>query len=448
MSDLGAITLAILVTFVGAEIGKKFKYPRVIGQLVISFVLAIPAIKVLFPEASIEVIGILAELGVIFLLLLTGFELNLKEFQKNKKDAAIIAFSAAVIPFLFGFSLGMWMGYEWKTSLVIGACMAVTAEGTTVALLLEMKQMKTKLASIILGAGIIDDAFEIIFLTLIFFLANTHGAGDAVNNQSFWEVVGKYELFIIGIWWAFRLVPKWIDKVKHKHTKVSLLSSMITVGMLVAFFSEFVGIGAVFGAFIAGLILQKSFFDPKTREKDVQDLRIFVFAFIVPFFFVNIGLNFDYNAVINNPQLTIAILVLAILGKIIGTLITHPFVSLSFKQLHLVGWGLNSRGVMELVLAHIALDAGLITIELYSAIVFMAITTTLLFPFIFKFILERNPNIMNEDFFQEKKKIKHKSKSKTEHKKKHKKETKKVSHKKLVKTSKKKVSKTSKKNKK
>lgn len=392
MSELGAITLALLVTFLGAEIGKKFKYPRVIGQLTISFILAIPAIKVLFPQASIDVIAILAELGVIFLLLLTGFELNIKEFQKNKKEAAIIALFAAVIPFSFGALLAYFLDYSWQTSVVLGACLAVTAEGTTVAVLLEMKKMKTRLASIILGAGIIDDAFEILFLTLIFFLANTSTGVDSSSNL--WEIIGKYELFVIGIWWAFRLVPKWINKVKGVNTKVSLLSSMITIGMLVAFFSEFVGIGAVFGAFIAGLILQKSFFDSKTREKDTQDLRTFVFAFIVPFFFVNIGLNFDYHAIINNPILTSSILVLAILGKIIGTLLTKPFVNLTFQQLHLIGWGMNSRGVMELVLAHIALEAELISIELYSAIVFMAIITTLLFPFIFKSILEKHPRIM------------------------------------------------------
>ncbi len=404
MSELGAITLAILVTFLGAEIGKKFKYPRVIGQLAISFIMAIPAIKKLFPEASIEVIAILAELGVIFLLLLTGFELNIKEFKKNKKEAAIIALFAALIPFGLGFTLGYFLGLGWETSIVLGACMSVTAEGTTVALLLEMKQMKTRLASIILGAGIIDDAFEIIFLTLIFFLANTHSGVDPnMDASSFWEIFGKYELFIIGIWWGFRLIPKWIQKLKHGHAKVSLLSSMITVGMIIAFFSEFVGIGAVFGAFIAGLILQKSFFDSKTRDKDTQDLRIFVFAFIVPFFFVNIGLNFDYQSIINNPILTISIFLVALLGKIIGTILTKPFVNLSFKQLHLVGWGMNSRGVMELVLAHIALEAKIISVEIYSAVVFMAITTTVIFPFVFKKILEKNPNIMNENLLKKEK---------------------------------------------
>ncbi len=394
MSELGAITLAVLVTFLGAEISKKLHYPRVIGQLVISFVLAIPSVKILFPEASIEVISILAELGVIFLLLLTGFELNVKEFKKNKKESIFIAFFAAITPFCLGFLLGTLLGFKWDTSLVLGACMSVTAEGTTVALLLEMKQIKTRLSSIILGAGIIDDVFEILFLTIIFFLANTQSGAD--TSFSFWEVFGKYELFVIGIWLAFRFIPRWIQAIKKTDKKVSLLSAMITIGMLIAFFSEFVGIGAVFGAFIAGLILQKSFFNPLTREKDTQDLHIFVFAFIVPFFFVNIGLNFDYQSIIQNPILTISILITAIIGKIAGTMFTKPFVNLSLQQLHLVGWGLNSRGVMELVLAHIALTANLISTELYSAIVFMAIATTLLFPFAFRAIIKRNPNIMNE----------------------------------------------------
>ncbi len=387
MSELGAITLAILVTYLGAEIARKLNYPRVIGQLVISFLLAIPAVKILFPAASIEVISILAELGVIFLLLLTGFQLNLSEFKKNKRESLVIAVFAAVVPFLLGFFLGQLWHFGWQTSLVLGACMAVTAEGTTAALLIEMKQMKTRLSSIILGAGIIDDAFEILFLSLIFFLANT--SPGAENTHTFWEVVGKYELFIIGIWLAFHFLPKWIQRVQQTQTTVSLISTMITVGLLIAFFSEFVGIGSVFGAFIAGLILQKSFFNPKTRDKDTRALRIFVFAFIVPFFFVNIGLNFDYQALINNPVLAASVLVIALIGKIAGTLLTRPFVNLTYSQLHLIGWGLNSRGVMELVLAHIALEANLISTELYSAIVFMAITTTLIFPFVFKAIIKK-----------------------------------------------------------
>jgi Kef-type K+ transport system membrane component KefB len=299
---------------------------------------------------------------------------------------------AAVIPFLLGFILGHLWHFGWQTSLVLGACMAVTAEGTTAALLLEMKQMKTRLASIILGAGIIDDAFEILFLSLIFFLANM--SAGAENTHSFWEVVGKYELFIIGIWLAFHFLPKWIQKVQQTQTTVSLISTMITVGLLIAFFSEFVGIGSVFGAFIAGLILQKSFFNPKTRDKDTKALRIFVFAFIVPFFFVNIGLNFDYHALLSNPVLTASVLVMALIGKIFGTLMAKPFVNLSYSQLHLIGWGLNSRGVMELVLAHIALEANLISTELYSAIVFMAIATTLIFPFVMKAMIKKDPKIM------------------------------------------------------
>lgn len=393
MSELGAVTLAILVTYLGAEIGHKLNFPRVIGQLVISFVLAIPAVKILFPEESIEVISILAELGVIFLLLLTGFQLNLTEFKKNKHESLIIAMLAAIVPFSFGFLLGQFWHFSWQTSLVLGACMAVTAEGTTAALLLEMKQIKTRLASIILGAGIIDDAFEILFLSLIFFLANT--SVDVENTHTFWEVVGKYELFIIGIWFAFHFIPKWIQKIQRTETTVSLISTMITIGLLIAFFSEFVGIGSVFGAFIAGLILQKSFFDPATRDKDTRTLSVFVFAFIVPFFFVNIGLNFDYYALINNPILTASVLVMALLGKIMGTMIAKPMVNLSYQQLHLIGWGLNSRGVMELVLADIALKANLISTELYSAIIFMAIATTLIFPFIFKAIIKKNPAIMN-----------------------------------------------------
>jgi Kef-type K+ transport system membrane component KefB len=162
-----------------------------------------------------------------------------------------------------------------------------------------------------------------------------------------------------------------------------------------AVLSEFVGLGALLGAFIAGIILQKSFVTEKNRKIESKDLRLFVFSFIIPFFFVNIGLHFDYHVFLHSLFLTGVIVVVAIIGKLLGTFLTKPFVKLSWKQLHLIGWGMNSRGVMELIMAHIALSAGLIPESLYSAIVFMAIFTTVLFPFIFRKILKHNPQIMN-----------------------------------------------------
>ncbi len=390
MNELSCITIALLITFLGSELAHKFKYPRVIGQLVISFILAIPFIKEFFTEDSIRIIHTLSELGVLFLLLLTGFKIDLHELNGNKKDASVIAIFAAVIPFLLGMGLAKFLGYSLTTGFVLGACMAVTAEGTKVAILLEMKKIKTRLANIMLGAGILDDIFEILFLGIIVMMAR-----GATTNNHILLIFSKFLAFILFIYASFKLVPHLIAKLRNQSTKVPLLRAMIIIGLSIAVFSEFVGLGAVLGAFIAGIILQKSFFIPGNRDLEAKNLELFSFAFIVPFFFVSIGLNFDYQALINNPLLTLSVLGIATGGKLIGTFAAKPFTNLTWTQLNLTGWGMNSRGVMELILAQLAFSAGLINVDLYSAIVFMAITTTTIFPFAFRRILKKHPDVMN-----------------------------------------------------
>jgi len=390
MSELASLTIALLIAFFGAVFAKRCGYPRILGQLAASFVLAIPLVHEFFSLRSIDAISLFSDLGIIFLLLLTGFEMNLADFQKNRKDAGIIAFFGAVFPFLLGFLTGEFLfGLDFSASLVLGMCLSVTAEGTTVALLVETKTLKTRLGNIILGAGILDDFFEVFFLALLLFLAHDKGGGGADFLFSMGKILGFLAILFV----AFHFLPRFFQK-KLSHTEeVPLLTTMIIIGLSLAVFSEFAGLRAVFGAFVAGVLLQKSFLGKK-KETEAKDLELLVFGFIVPFFFINIGMHFEFSALFQNPILVLAVLVLAVLGKVVGTLLAKPFVSLSLPQLHLIGWGMNSRGVMELVLAQIAFSAHLISADLYSAIVFMAIITTVTFPFVFKKILEKNPGIM------------------------------------------------------
>lgn len=389
-SPLTAIALALLITFIGAEIARKLKYPRVIGQLMASFILAIPVIQHFFISSSGDTIQVLSELGVIFLLLLTGFELNLEDLKKNKREASFIAFFAAITPFTFGLVTAHFLGWGWKVALVLGACLSVTAEGTKVAILIETDKLNTKIGNIMLGAGILDDIFEILFLSIILILSHPNTGQISLTTP-----LAKIIAFAIGIVIVLKWLPKFIQKITRCSNIINLLNGMIVIGLLMSILSELVGLGSIFGAFLAGILLQKSSFSPGNREQEAQSLRLLSFAFIIPFFFVNIGLNFDYRGLIDTPLLTIGIVLIAILGKILGTLAVKPFVNLSWKQLYLIGWGMNSRGVMELVMAQIALANGLIGKDLYSAIVFMAIITTTIFPFVFKRALRTDPKIMD-----------------------------------------------------
>lgn len=391
MSSLFAITFSLLVAFVFSEIFYRLNFSRVIGQMFGGLILAIPFIKSnIFQGNANLLIENLASLGVVFLMLLTGIEIDIEKMKKNSRDSILIATFSAIIPFLLGLSLGIFMKLELITSFILGACLAVTAEGTTVSILLELKKLKTKIGSIILEAGLIDDIFEIIFLTAVVILAK-----DGSLTENIYILPLKIFVFFIIVSLAYKIIPKIVQNLEKDKSDIALFNLTIIIGLLFAIFAELAGVSSILGAFLAGIILQKSFGIKKDEMHDEKNLKMITFGFIIPFFFIYIGINFDYATIINNPQLSLIVLSIAIAGKILGALLVKPFSKLSFKQLHLIGWGMNSRGVMELVIAEIARSNNLISNELFSAIVFMAISTTLIFPFVIRLMVKLNPKIMN-----------------------------------------------------
>ncbi|MBU0727433.1 cation:proton antiporter, partial [Patescibacteria group bacterium] len=121
----------------------------------------------------------------------------------------------------------------------------------------------------------------------------------------------------------------------------------------------------------------------------------YLFIFVIPFFFVSMGLNFDPSALWVNPKILIIIISIAFLGKFIGTFLSKPFTKLNWKKLYIVGCAMNSRGAIELALALIAFRTNLIPIEIYSGLIMMTLITTIIFPFLIVPLIKKNPKIMN-----------------------------------------------------
>lgn len=159
--------------------------------------------------------------------------------------------------------------------------------------------------------------------------------------------------------------------------KFHLQENLMTLGIIVAFFA---GLG------IRNFLKREHFL--KTAEH-----MLFI---IVPFFFISIGLRFEFSALALSPFIILAIVLLGFAGKMAGALLSKHYTDFSYKQLYLVGWAMNSRGAVGLGLAIIALEEGLIGKDIYSGLVIMALLTTLAFPFVIKRVIKKNPKIMNK----------------------------------------------------
>jgi len=392
LSIVAVLAIVLATAFLFNEIFKRIGFPPVVGQILGGLVLGVPIIKSLIFQdaAAIEIVDLLAMIGILFLLLLVGLEIDIEKILESSKEAILISFGAAIVPLVLGFLFLRAMGYSEIASLIFGGALSVTAEGTTVKVLMDANALNTRLGAIIVSAGAIDDIFEVIFLSMVTIV----GFGGSLIHL----VYLPFELIVFTVvaFLLFRLVSKALQTMERKGNDVELFSLVIIFVLIIAALSEALEMGYLIGAIASGFLLQISLRHLKKRDEDemVRATRLITLAFVVPFFFVNIGLNFNYDYLLSNVVLLIFTVIIAFAGKILGTLVVKPFSKLTAKQLYVIGWGMNSRGAVELVIALLALRHGLITPEVFSALVAMAIITTLVFPFVLQHQIKRDPKAM------------------------------------------------------
>jgi len=381
-------TFSLLVSFLLSELFYRHKYPRVIGQIFAGILLGLPFLRRFLTEEAGRDISFLADLGIIFLLMLAGLEINIEKLKKSEKDALLIAIFSAAIPFTLGFFFAKYVGYSNTVALVLAVSISLTAEGTTLKVLFDLNALNTKIGATILGAGIIDDVFEVIFLSLILIISHKNAEKLALFPI-------KLILFIVLVYVFFKLVPGIIRVIQRERSRVATFSIILIFGLFVAIISQSLELGPIIGAFIAGVIIQMSNKNRKDEQEIVEELKVMTFAFIIPFFFINIGLHLNIKSLVANLWVAVVVLIIAAAGKILGAMFVTPMTKLSLAQTHLIGWGMNSRGGIELVIAEIARVNGVIPIEIYSAIVITSVTMVLVFPFVLRSVIKKNPHILN-----------------------------------------------------
>lgn len=331
MNLIFSVIVILIICFLFLNFTSKLKIPSVVSLIIFGIFLTIPGFKTIFIADNVEEISILGDLGLLFLMFIAGLESSWKVLKKEEKESLIIMLFAFITSFFIGFLLGQFFNFSYFSSFIIGIVMSITAEATNARILLDLGKIKSRVGSTIVGAGLIDDIFGL-FSFIIF-------------------------SFILGV----------------SNFKEDILI-----------------IGAIF-IFFLGIITQKFARDHHITKK----IELVANWGFIPFFFISMGIHFDIISLNFNLSLLFYVILFAIIGKIFGTFLAKPFVNFSFKQLYLIGWAMNSRGVVGLALVLIALRLGLIEQGLYSALVIMALITTLIFPFVLSYMIKSNKNIMD-----------------------------------------------------
>jgi len=396
MDILAIVPIVLIAAFLLGEMFKRAGLPAVVGQILAGLLFGVPALKeFLFGEGTaLVIIDFLATLGVLLLLFLAGLEIEIEKIKETSKDSILISVFSALIPFTVGlvFIMAFFPEYGFMAGIIFGGALMVTSEGTNVKVLMDFNCLNTRLGAIMLAAGALDDIFEVLFLALVVILAK----GGSLLDLAMVPV--EMIVFLVVAFIAFKVISKVLRHLDKKRDQEAELFSLVLIFILVlAALSESLNVGYLIGAIIGGFLLQASMqkISIKHRNEMLNVIKLIAMGFVVPFFFVNVGLTFDIEAFLSNIPFILVTVVIATFGKIVGTMIVKPATNLSWRQLYYIGWGMNSRGAAELVIALIAIQYGLISPEIFSALVSMSLITTLLLPPILARGIKNNPGIMD-----------------------------------------------------
>ena len=390
------VPLILIVTFVMGLLFKRIGLPTVVGQILAGILLGIPLLRgFLFDsEPSLVIVDFLAYLGIIFLLFLAGLEIDIEKIKETSRESLMISLSSALVPFGLGFAFMMLVfpSYGWLAALVFGGAMMVTSEATKVKVLMDLNSLNTHLGAIMLAAGALDDIFEVLFLALVAVI----GRGGGLLELA--AIPVEIVVFVVVAFAFFKVATKVFRYLgKNGGNQAEIFSMVVIFIMVLSALSESLGIGYLIGAIAGGFILQIAMrsIHEKHRKDMIKVTELIALGFIVPFFFANVGINFEFDTLFSSIGLLVATVVIAFSGKIVGCLVIKPFSRLSLKQLYYTGWAMNSRGAAELVIALAAKQFGLIPLDVFSGLVAMSLITTLAFPPVLARAIRKNPGLMN-----------------------------------------------------
>ncbi|RLG71222.1 MAG: hypothetical protein DRO04_00250 [Candidatus Iainarchaeum archaeon] len=392
---LGPLEITLLclgLSFICSEIFFRVRLPKIIGQIIAGVIIGLPVFKFLISGSGSNFIFGLSELGVVFLLFLTGLEIDIQKFKSLSKNMAIIAIISAATPFILGTLIGYAMHLHKVfpfAPFILGASLSITSTGANAKILMDFKKETSRLGQILIGSAAIDDFFGTVFLTIVLVILHQ------TANLELALFPLKLIMFVLVAFVLLKIFPKIFDVIAKEKSDSALFSIAILFCLIISVTANYLGLSTILGALIAGVLMKIST-DKNIENAIFSHLKVITYSLVIPFFFIAIGMAFDIASLFENFNWVCIIFFVAVIGKIAGpivwSLISKEF---SLRQALLLGLGMNSRGAIELVVAKIALAYNLIPQNIYSAIVTTAVLTTLIFPIALKRELSINEKIMD-----------------------------------------------------
>jgi Kef-type K+ transport system membrane component KefB len=383
---LQIITIIITARLFG-WLFRKIGQPSVIGEIIAGIFLGPSVVGMYFPEyssllfpiASLGNLQFLSQIGLILFMFVIGMELDLKVLKNKANDAVVISHASIIIPFALGIGLSYFIynkfappGVEFLSfSLFMGIAMSITAFPVLARIVQERGIHKTRLGAIVITCAAADDITAWCLLAAVIAIVK---AGTFASSLYVILLASVYVLMMLF------LVKPFLKKVGDLYaTRENLSKPVVAIFLLTliisSYLSEIIGIHALFGAFLTGAIMPDISRIRTIIIEKVEDVSLIL---LLPLFFVFTGLRTQIG-LINDPYLlkiTGFIILVAVAGKFFGSALAAKFVGQNWRDSLTIGALMNTRGLMELVVLNIGYDLGVLSAEVFTMMVIMALVTT------------------------------------------------------------------------
>lgn len=398
------LLVLLVVTRICSEIAVRLKLPPLVGELFGGIFLGVGiAVMAESPEFLSEIdsdqtIQAVLDLAVFFLMLLAGIEMRPKDLVDASARAVPVAVVGMVVPLALGLAIGWWWLPEsdWKMaqSLFIGVALAITAVPVAVRVLLDIGQLQSRVGQVIVAAALMDD---IMSLALLAVLTGIIGADEPLSAMPILMISLNVGVFFAVAWASGRYLLPWIGRrvqqLDLEHAEFSLL---IIYALALSVVAEALDMHFLIGAFAAGVFFNRNIVGSRTYERLKTQSEAVTMGFLAPIFFASIGIHLDLAAVVEAPAFVLLLLLAATVGKLVGAGVVARLTGFESREALAIGAAMNARGAVEIIIAGIALQAGLFdkpvptpaSVEyLFSAIVIVAIVTTVATPLMLRKLL-------------------------------------------------------------
>lgn len=398
------LLVVLVLARVFGEAMLRIRQPALVGEILAGVVLALIATLIdsnvptiaLLPTS--EAIRLVAEIGVFFLVLHAGIEMQPREIARQSGASLAVAAGGMLLPLASGFALGWAVlpdsPFKLALSLLIGMTLSISAVPVVTKVFMDLNLLHHRVGRTVVSAAIFDDILGLILLAVLTAMMQEGGFPDAV---AILLLLAKVALFFVITVVVGSRYHTWTSALLGSARSLSArFTTLLVVGFAFAVLAEALGMHFILGGFMAGLFFEKSRVGEVPYLETKATVERITSGFLAPVFFASIGLHLDLAAVEAVPIFLLVLIAIAVVGKFVGAGLPALLSGLSPREASAVGVGMSGRGVVTIIVASIALRAGLFEYEgareavvdnLFSAIVVTAIVTTIAVPVLLRYIL-------------------------------------------------------------